>query len=631
MLTLTGSPSLVTGPRGQKGLNFTGAERLVEDGTNTGEPWTTLSPTAQFWLYAFWDPKGFGGSDNTFACTGAEDGSTPGFYMYGSSSGGAVLYLCNGSSRELVGLFDADVRFDYQNNSGGNTYLFQVDRVSGYVDCWINGFHALPLSRRTEITNFTGETINYARALTIGSQLPTAQQNGCNGDLIFAMGNGLLAESEITHWLGEGKGIPYGKRRTYDPVLDNVGPEITARSTSVRVVGSFTSDPVIELYDKLNVRTLDSLVATSGAKARGDADYAEHEFTGLTADTEYGVRVKDAEDNYNRYEYHVKTLPATIDDIKLCILGCADYNPEDSQRGNDGFGLRFKAIFDEAPDLVCWTGDKLYLDTDHVAIGGSGNPSTLTEFLDAQKRGGSQRNWRLFMNRFNQYRGSISDHDLGGDDVDSNDSFVATGLAFNRAATGLSSYPGANLYRTVLLPGLTFISLDLRTEFDPGSQMTSSAQRTQLGADVAAAAGRGDYIVLFTERPFNAGLTPVTTQHWNDASYATEKAEIETIFTTNSMDGATLIISGDYHALGVDRDASQQWGTVWTPPCLNAAKFQHVFGESVTTPWPDYFDNKEGGFFLVTFATVSGTAVDVTLTPYELGVAQTAITEQLTL
>ena len=641
IFTRTGTPTgYFTGPRGQEIVRTptSGAHYAkLNAGTfsSIANPWKYLDNTSKFWLFFLWNPRGSVVNTNGFFWNGGNNNSTPGLRVYGYSTGDIV---CTISDDEVHGYTGADVCHNFDANLT-NAYLIQFDLSVPYMNFWSNSHAAYAAGSSYRVITSavwdSSESTHSTEQFQIGSGLVGGYY--CQGDLMAAGGRGVLTDRQAAALLNYGRGLRYSdlsetafsETDFYRGIVDSDD----AAGQKIRIAGKYDYDPTLKLYlQGADKHTRGSLVDTK-VLTKDENGRASATFTGLTNATDYHL-VTEYGGVESLLEGRYKTLRSGFDGTKFVAAGCWDFESS-SVALKSVYAVAWQNIRNRQPDFVVTLGDDIYGDTTWTReLSESGVPETRAEM--EQVADNQEPRWQL-QNAARSLMWNIgcqSDHDLMDNDQEYDASNMAAAVQYTRDRYGNLDYAASGkLYRSWRTPGLTWISLDTRTEMENGVQMMSATQIAWFRTQLDAAVGRGDFIMILSEKPFLPGGTPGP-QSWaytpTPAFQTQRTALFDHIVGSGASDAShnqCLILCSDYHATAVDDGTNQSGfdtGGVTVIPTVLASRLRHGFGESGSGGWSEYFYNTEGGYMLITLADSAGDCA-VTVTPYRGATAQTPI------
>ena len=379
------------------------------------------------------------------------------------------------------------------------------------------------------------------------------------------------------------------------------------------------------------------LKSSTSAIALDSQGFGSYRFSGgLLYDRTYWIEAEYADGAIDHHRILSKTLPDSRDGLEFVVASCWRWDPiiEDTfgtnslclQNQHLSFILEIEKV---KPDFVMTVGDDGYTDNMSDDLGNSFPIDSLADYQAAYSRVWDDRaELDTMWSSLGHKPGSFSDHEYIGDDLAGAD---ATNLAIAKIHMEQRygrTYPlSGSLYYSEQIPGITIISLDYRTEAEIGVQFTSVAQRAQMQTDMTAAVGRGDFIILNCDFPFDDGETPSPPFSWNNAAYAAERTDIfNRAVTAGAMgtgaDDRTIVFCGDHHAGGIAFDSTQQGGYdtggIAFPATVLASRANSPnSGQTgASAVWPQYYDGGNGHFMHVLLENVT-TQLRVTVTPHE--------------
>ena len=614
IFTREGTPTYGFGPGGQEIVTTPSGTHYAE--ANSGafdamlNPWSQLDNTSAWWMMFAYNLLGNTYLYNGLIGCGANNSSTPGFRAYiNGNTGGLVAQIGNGSGgsdTSSVSLFDYDPNLM-------NVVVMQYDLAEGYYESYMNGRGNRSGGEYKALSaTWTSTPVPHGHTLRLGSAVGLNFQ----GQFMAAGGRGILNARQVAALSEYGRGIKYADlsdKGYSDTDYFRAMVEDDPTGQSFRVAGKWDNDPTLKLYVQ-GVDKFDrgALVADSGTKTRDDNGRAHHTFTGLSNDTEYHLVVEQGGKEM-LWEGRYKTLPSTFDGVGFALAGCWDWQTDT----RDAYGpnhVAWNALINTGKRLLIGTDDDIYFDSVYKRLfgPGAGLPDTIAKLEAVADNQEVNASMQHAFRRMLFLHGAAGDHTLGNNDQWGNQ-IPADAVTFTKNRYGNQSYATAgNTYRSLQIPGVTFVILDLRTESISGVQLTSAAQRTWLSAELTAAVGRGDYIVLMTEKPWVYGGTSAS-QHWDFSS--TLQAERTAIFDIIKSSGAAaagrsqiVFFSGDHHSRGIDNGSNQgnfDTGSALLIWLVNACRLSHGFGQP-SNPFSEYWQNSNQGFIEVDVSNVAG-------------------------
>lgn len=600
--TLSGTADgYTTGPAGQAAIQLSSSDTLnAVNGAFAGTFMEELHDQSQFWVAFFWNPQGSTGTFQVALQT--DNANTPGWRIRINGPGtGGNCSIDDGVGNQTCPWPTIAQGSEWQT-SGPNVFIYQVNIPAGWHETWVNGWtqRTVANNRRSiaSLTNFP--TLPSTTANTIDAQC------SLDGDVMFMGGEGVLNAKQVRQLMRFGKGL------TWDDMNATSAKRVISwrcepGTTTLDVTGCFADDPNLKLYADTDQWTRGSLVEESGVITRNARGWATYQFTGLSADTTYQVYAEygDGVQDYDRLR--MKTLPANLaSGVRLLLAGCWRWENTDGVPWTNSVSLEaqnystMKSIIkDEDFDLMISTGDDGYYDNEWVdnlsgtlPIESVSDYQTVHEYIFDDDE---QYQIRELFAKTPFMHGSFSDHDFL-----ENDTFAADTTAANIAAASAHwedrtlhrTYPVAGCYYySKNAGGVTYISLDTRTESEAGVQLTSSAQRTQLQTDVEAAVARGDLIVLTNELPWDEDEAPSPAASWNN--FTSERQAIFNILANAGVRKRILMPYGDQHGGGLDINGTFQGGwdtnSVVRPVAIKGSRLNHEAGTTNgSAVHPDY-------------------------------------------
>ena len=609
---VVGTPATGFGAGCQEVFQFDGTQRLVSNGNLTGCPFTQIDANAKFWIYFYYHAKGDTGFQ-TFIHNGSSGSLDPGFRLLFNAGG---QFRIDDSTAAALALFTSAVTYDENKPTA---YLINVDLSANEAIAFVDGAALLTAGRNKRALSPAMSTfpIVPVKPFTVGSSSNTSQSLSIDGDFMLAIGEGVVPDKLATEMTRIGIGqsfFPMTLQRAESIILQR---NIILSETSFSVTGKYTEPVEILLYADDTDGARGALVASSGTLVWNTIKRSTHTFTDLTPGNSYHV-VTVAGDLENFSEGRV-TMPATAREGAMFALGGCWEKPTTLIQKSD-LNLIWNQF--DAGRILLTTGDDGYLDNAYQRLNSVAPPTgatTRVEFDAAEVE--ELGDWEIFSSmgqRILLAPGTWSDHDAFGDDLDGTAPNKAIAQQFYRERYGnvLTFVKSDKTYRSFVLRGCRFIVTDQRSDRVGASSLTTQMfdadQKTWIGTEIAAAVAADQVIFLMMEQPINrAALVPDI--DWEVVT--AERTEIFDLVIDNGGADQTIITTGDFHARGINL-AAGPFGTdgTTTLPVILAARINHTFAESVSTDWPDYWNNSNNGYLKIDI-TETLPSVTVVITP----------------
>lgn len=590
--TLTGVASSSIGPGGQEILDFTGTQRLVNDGTLVGVPYTSIPEDAKFWIYFYIHPRGNTGFQ-TIACNGPNVSGIPGFRILFKD--GLVTFRI--SDGVLTHNINISAQAPY-SASKPHAILLNVDLENYLLSGYYDGTCVLLASQnRMAILPLSTFPIVPAKPLILGSGSHTSQDLPLDSEFMIAMGTGLVPDKLATDITRIGIGQNFATVSNYNPEAIITQRNIVHSATSFSVTGKYAQPVHIRLFENGIDDVRGTFISGSTILTPDSLGRATHTFTGLTAGT----------------KYHIITTAGSVDDLSESRMTTPIVARHGAKFAFIGDLIRPLNLIQSSIDnevlaqfeqgrVVITTGDDGYLDTAHQRLNNlpiGSNPVTLADFNAAETDEYDQFQMMPMFQRFPFTPGTWSDHDAFGDDLDGSAPNKAIAQSFHRLRFGstLTFAHASQTYRSFVLNGCRFIVTDSRSERINGSQMLDSTQKTWIGSEIASAVAASEVIFLMLEQPINRISVPAV--DWQ--ALPAERTEVWDLVIDNGGKDQTVIVCGDYHARGINL-AAGPFGTdgVTTLPVILSGRLFHTSPASAdVVSWPDYFQNSQYGYMKV--------------------------------
>lgn len=611
-LTLTGTADgYTTGDAGQPLLTMSSSDTLTaESSFRSGTYFEELHTDMQFWFAFAWDVNG---GTSTWQVLGeTATGANIGYRIRKHQTGaGGEIYLHDGTiNRNCPWALSEYGDFDNtaSPNNLTNIVIVQFNIKDGWMETWVNG-----RNQRTQSWQRRDTSALTFPASTSPASTTVPFRCSADGNIAIMSGTGILSDHAIHRLTMYGRGLTWDEANTTDTYAQymeswRVTPEETGLGAGLRVTGCFESAPTLKLYNDSNRNSKGSLLKNSGELELDDEGWCTYRFNGgLSDDTTYWVEAEYSDGTIDVRRARVKTLPTARDGIKLGFGSCWRFDP--ALDFSNAISLESASrpfihdIASTAPDIFTTVGDDGYYDNMWEDLGNTAPIDTNADFQTTHEYIFARRQKldELFSKVGFQY-GPFSDHEYLENDTFGADATAATIAAAQnhwtqRVGQTFSLAPD-NMYRSWQTPGITWISLDTRTEAETGVQLTSSGQRTQLDTDVQAAVGRDDLIILMCEFAWDEGETPSPPGSWNN--FSSERQTIFNILADAGVRDRIICVYGDQHAGGVALDGTDQgqWDTnsLVVPIGILASRMNspNAGSASGATTHPNYYDSGNG-------------------------------------
>jgi hypothetical protein len=386
-------------------------------------------------------------------------------------------------------------------------------------------------------------------------------------------------------------------------------PGAVADTSAAIVVATTTDASVVVEYD--TDAAFGSVASSAATASEAPAFAARVALTGLDPDTQYYYRIKldGGAAHAETGAFKTAPTPGTAKTFSVSTASCSD---------TDSDHAIFGVLEDEVHDLFIHTGDLHYLNisTDSDELFQSGYHRSIG--IPAQNAAYRIKAWDYVWD----------DHDWGANNSDaSSASAPAAQTVYRQLAPHYSipAGPEAPIYHAFTWGRVRFIVTDLRSERSANSA-TDNASKTMLGATQKAwfkseltDARDAGLAIAWVCTSVWPGATANGTDGWR--SFNTERTELADFFQDEDLLSRMVIISGDWHALGLDDGTNSNFATTPVgngPPVLQCAPLDQVPTSVPFTPSEGYRapESGEGQYALITFTDAGGTSITVTYSGY---------------
>jgi hypothetical protein len=386
-------------------------------------------------------------------------------------------------------------------------------------------------------------------------------------------------------------------------------PGAVTDTSAAIVVATTTDASVVVEYD--TDAAFGSVASSAATASEAPAFAARVALTGLDPDTQYYYRIKldGGAAHAETGAFKTAPTPGTAKTFSVSTASCSD---------TDSDHAIFGVLEDEVHDLFLHTGDLHYLNisTDSDELFQSGYHRSIG--IPAQNAAYRIKAWDYVWD----------DHDWGANNSDaSSASAPAAQTVYRQLAPHYSipAGPEAPIYHAFTWGRVRFIVTDLRSERSANSA-TDNASKTMLGATQKAwfkseltDARDAGLAIAWVCTSVWPGATANGTDGWR--SFNTERTELADFFQDEDLLSRMVIISGDWHALGLDDGTNSNFATTPVgngPPVLQCAPLDQVPTSVPFTPSEGYRapESGEGQYALITFTDAGGTSITVTYSGY---------------